>query len=160
MPLSKARNPLHPNLQLLILILLLILLLGRMTPLTQGSREEKWHYSWSKTSRIFPSPMVCILYLSFRFISLQIIDHLYLGKSYQDILNIYKIIDKCNVVPGNKNISSSFCLYIAKQSLYSIFVLGKKRLKGLVHPKMKILPLITHPHVVSNPWDLRSSNTN
>ncbi len=27
---------------------------------------------------------------------------------------------------------------------------GKKRLKGIVHPKMKILPLITHPHVVSN----------
>ncbi len=39
-PPSKARNPLHPNLQLLILILSLILLLGRMTPLTQESREE------------------------------------------------------------------------------------------------------------------------
>ncbi len=31
-------------------------------------------------------------------------------------------------------------------------------LKGLVHPKCKILSLITHPHVVSNPWDLRSSS--
>ncbi len=25
------------------------------------------------------------------------------------------------------------------------------QVKGLVHPKMKILSLITHPHVVSNP---------
>ncbi len=53
-PLSKARNPLHPNLQLLILILSLILLLGRMTPLTQESREEKWHYSWSKFRHSHP----------------------------------------------------------------------------------------------------------
>ncbi len=30
--------------------------------------------------------------------------------------------------------------------------------KGLVHQKMKILSLITHPHVVSNPWDIRSSS--
>ncbi len=27
-------------------------------------------------------------------------------------------------------------------------------LKGIVHPKMKILSLITHPHVVPNPQDL------
>ncbi len=34
----------------------------------------------------------------------------------------------------------------------------KKIFKGLVHPKMKILSLITHPDVVPNPWDLRSSS--
>ncbi len=28
------------------------------------------------------------------------------------------------------------------------------QLKEIVHSKMKILSLITHPHVVSNPWDL------
>ncbi len=32
------------------------------------------------------------------------------------------------------------------------------QLKGIVHPKMKILSLITHPHVVPNPLDLRSSS--
>ncbi len=31
-------------------------------------------------------------------------------------------------------------------------------IKGLVHPKINILSLIIHPHVVSNPWDLRSSS--
>ncbi len=28
----------------------------------------------------------------------------------------------------------------------------------LVHPKMKVMSLITHPHVVPNPLDLRSSS--
>ncbi len=31
-------------------------------------------------------------------------------------------------------------------------------LKGMVHPRMKILSLITLPHVVPNPQDLRSSS--
>jgi len=31
-------------------------------------------------------------------------------------------------------------------------------LKGLVHPKMKMMSLITHPHVIPNPKDLRSSS--
>jgi len=31
-------------------------------------------------------------------------------------------------------------------------------LKGLVHPKMKIKSLITHPHAVPTPYDLRSSS--
>ncbi len=30
--------------------------------------------------------------------------------------------------------------------------------KGLVHPKMKIMSLITHPHVVPNLWELCSSS--
>ncbi len=32
-------------------------------------------------------------------------------------------------------------------------ILGSKEVKGLVHPKMKILSLITHPHVVPKPLD-------
>ncbi len=31
-------------------------------------------------------------------------------------------------------------------------------IKGLVHPKKKILSLITHPHVISNTQDIRSSS--
>ncbi len=38
----------------------------------------------------------------------------------------------------------------------SIYFLGNN-VKGLVQLKMKILSLIAHPRVVSNPWDLRSS---
>ncbi len=33
-----------------------------------------------------------------------------------------------------------------------------KVFKGIVHPKIKILPLITHPRVVPNLQDLRSSS--
>ncbi len=33
-----------------------------------------------------------------------------------------------------------------------------KMIKGIVHPKMKILSLITHPHFVPNPSDLCSSS--
>ncbi len=35
-----------------------------------------------------------------------------------------------------------------------------KGFKGLVHPKMKIMSLITHPHVDPNPQDLHSSSKN
>jgi len=34
----------------------------------------------------------------------------------------------------------------------------KSMLKGLVHPKMKIMSFITHPHGVPHPEDLRSSS--
>ncbi len=33
----------------------------------------------------------------------------------------------------------------------AILSLTKCSVKGIVHPKMKILSLITHPHVVPNP---------
>ncbi len=41
------------------------------------------------------------------------------------------------------------------------FFSGRRRRnnnKGIVHPTMKILSLITPPHVVPNPWDLCSSS--
>ncbi len=34
----------------------------------------------------------------------------------------------------------------------------KTSLKGIVHPQMKILLLITHPHVVPNPYDKTQTN--
>ncbi len=41
---------------------------------------------------------------------------------------------------------------------YKVVVKSRNLLKGIVHPKIKILSLITHPHVVPNLWDLRSSS--
>ncbi len=80
-------------------------------------------------------------------IYLQIIDHVYLGKSYQDIFNIYKIIDKINVVPGNKKIRPSFLLYIAKQGLYSISEVwrrvGKKCLGSFTQKWNELLTLVS-----------------
>ncbi len=32
-----------------------------------------------------------------------------------------------------------------------VFLVENQQLKGLLHPKMKISSLITHPHVVPNP---------
>jgi len=41
---------------------------------------------------------------------------------------------------------------------YYIMMISKTPLKGLVHPKMKIVSVFTHPHVVPTPLDLRSSS--
>jgi len=51
-----------------------------------------------------------------------------------------------------------FCLFVLFSPSFAIrFIKGKKRvkvstknIKGLVHPKMKILSVFTHPHVVPN----------
>ncbi len=41
---------------------------------------------------------------------------------------------------------------------FRVFVINSYCIfKGLVHPKMKILSLITHPCVVPNPWDHSAS---
>ncbi len=42
-------------------------------------------------------------------------------------------------------------LNVAHESGVSIFVVYLCIIKGIVHPKMKILSLINHPHVVPNP---------
>ncbi len=51
---------------------------------------------------------------------------------------------------GNRNPSSIALI---------TFNININKCKGLVNPKMKILSSITHPHVVPNPQDLRSSST-
>ncbi len=35
-------------------------------------------------------------------------------------------------------------------SIFELGVVASARLKGIAHPKMKIIPLIIHPHVVPN----------
>ncbi len=51
-------------------------------------------------------------------------------------------------------------LNVLTQIIFYSFLLKIKvvLVKVLVHPKRKILSLITHPDVVPNPWDLRSSS--
>ncbi len=46
-----------------------------------------------------------------------------------------------------KKDTMTFCLQSCLSFMFYIFI----RLIGIVHPKMKILSLITHPHVVPNP---------
>jgi len=62
--------------------------------------------------------------------------------------------NKCPVhTATNSSVSNTVCMNVPQESsLYS--------LKGLVHPKMKILSVFTHPHVVPTPLDLRSSSEN
>jgi len=44
-----------------------------------------------------------------------------------------------------------FKLYIALILLVMLMAADQISLKGLVHPKMPVLSLITHPHVIPNP---------
>ncbi len=37
---------------------------------------------------------------------------------------------------------------------FELFLLNIKEIKGISHPKMKLMSLITHPHVIPNPSDL------
>jgi len=45
-------------------------------------------------------------------------------------------------------VSVSVCMLVKKQFNASLLF---ETIKGLVHPKMKILSVFTHPHVVSTP---------
>jgi len=51
----------------------------------------------------------------------------------------------------------AFTLFVKKLS-YTGFSVWEKKVKGLVHPKMKIKSLITHPYAVPTPEDLHSSS--
>jgi len=52
-------------------------------------------------------------------------------------------------------VSKSLCTMLIINSMHSDWQLIL--IKGIVHPKMKFLSLITHPRVVPNPYDLWTS---
>jgi len=54
---------------------------------------------------------------------------------------------------NESNINITFILIFSKKSNYVNLIL----LKGIGHPKMKILSSFTQPHVVSNPCEFLSS---
>ncbi len=70
--------------------------------------------------------------------------------------------DGCVFTPEQKSVtkvivpyeSNFYLLWACRQ----FFINSPKVFKGIVHPKMKILSLITHPHVVPNSKDLSSSS--
>ncbi len=60
--------------------------------------------------------------------------------------NLYLQIQEIKLHVWQKNLMAAILLY-----KNYIIQNNDTMIKGIVHPKMKILPVITHPHVVPNP---------
>ncbi len=84
----------------------------------------------------------------------------WLIKDTKCIHSLCLVIQLCIVQMGAMKINKFYAnrVHFCELNFRECVINSFRIFKGLVHPKMKMMSLITHPHVVPTPRDLRSSS--